>query len=721
MRRRNFAFGFLIILLVTLFHLSALADEGMWLLDQLKDLPWKELQQRGLQLSPDQISKLKDAVVIIDGGTGEIVSPNGLVLTNHHVAFGAIQRASTPEKNYIKEGFIARSLEEEIPIPGYEVTFTVDFKDVTKEVLEVVKEGMTPLERFKAIEHRKSELEDQAEKEHKNIEASVVEMFSGMKYYLFLYKRYKDVRLVYAPPASIGNYGGDIDNWMWPRHTGDFSFFRVYADKDGNPVEYSEKNVPLKTRVFLPISTAGVKKGDFTFIMGYPGRTYRYRSSYSIEYHEKINYPFQIDLYQSAINTLEAVAKKDPAVAIKVSGFIKGLNNGLKNNQGMLDGFKKLKLLEKKKQTEKEFLAYLDQHPDLKAKYGEVLEKIGKLYADLKTYADKSNYLRAIMFSQLPSTVYSAYRYAIEKEKKESERDPAYSEKNMERRLRYLEIRNAMYVPSADRALLKVFLKKALRLPPNQRISFVDEIVQGKSGAEAEKAIDQFVDNLFDQSQFKDLKSAVPLFKKSKKELDEIQDPMIEFARKLNKELLPLEEKNKEFEAQISLLRQKLIRGIYEWKGGLLYPDANRTLRFTYGDVRGYTPRDAVIYLPKTSLKGVVEKYTGKEPFDAPEKLLQLYQQRDFGSWIDPELNDVAVDFLHTTDITGGNSGSPVLNGKGELIGVAFDGNYEAMTSDYQFNNDITRTISVDSRYILFILDKFSDFQNLIKELKLVK
>ncbi len=713
----------LVVFFVALFLLMnfAFADEGMWLLDQLKDLPWKQMQQRGLQLSPEQVYHLKDAVVIIDGGTGEVVSPNGLILTNHHVAFGAIQRASTPEQNYIQKGFIARSREEEIPIPGYEVVFTVDFKDVTDEVLKAVHEGMTPLERYEALAHRQKEIEDKYENKKKHLEAEVVEMFSGMKYYLFLYRRYKDVRLVYAPPQSIGNYGGDIDNWMWPRHTGDFSFFRVYADKKGNPADYSKENVPLKTDVYFPISRAGVREGDFTFIMGYPGRTYRYRSSYSIAYHQNVNYPFQIDLFQTAIHTLEQEAKKNPEVAIKVSGFIKGLNNGLKNNQGMLDGFRKLHLLEKKRKMEQELQAYIDSHPEMKKKYGHVLQDIGKLYDNLMTYAQRRNVLRALSFASLPATVYQAYRYAIEKEKKESERDPAFSEKNIERTIEHLKNRNAMFVRDADKALMKVFLKKALELPEGQRLAFVDEIVQGKTGAEAEAAIDAWVDELYEKSQFKDLNSVIPLFDKSRKELEAMHDPMIEYARKYAEVMMPIETKNKEFAGAISMLRPQYIRAIYEWKGGLLYPDANRTLRFTYGDVKGYMPRDAVIYLPKTSLKGVIEKNTGEPPFNAPEKLVELYNNKDYGPWMDNELNDIAVDFLHTTDITGGNSGSPVLNGKGELIGVAFDGNYEAMTSDYQYNIQLTRTISVDIRYVMFILDKFDHVEYLLKELKVVQ
>ncbi len=715
--RKYLRFG--IVLLLMVFSIS-LADEGMWLLDQLKELDWKKLQKRGMKLSPREVYALKDAVVIIDGGTGEFVSPKGLVLTNHHVAFGALQRASTPEHNYIENGFLASSMEEEIPIPGYEVLITQAFKDVTDEVKKVLKEGMSPVERFDALNRQMEKIREAAEKDE-GIEARVVPMFNGVYYYLVTYKRYKDVRLVYAPPRSIGEYGGDIDNWMWPRHTGDFAFFRVYANKDGEPADYSKDNVPYQPKKYFPISNQGVKKGDFTFILGFPGRTYRYRTSYSVAYNQEINFPFQIELFSTAIHVLETEGKKDPRIAIAVSGFLKGLNNVLKNNQGMLDGFRKLKLLDKKKAFEKEFTAFLNSKPELKKKYGDVLPQIAQLYADLRTWGPQHQWLGAVRFVSLPNLVYSAYRYAIEKEKPEDQREPGFTEKNIQRMKEQLKYRNKQYFKEVDRAMLKAFLEKMANLPENYQPRFVQKIIDGAQGEEAKQRIDAYVDNLFDKTQFKDLLDAARLFDMSRKEIEKMKDPLVAFAKTYYQEMKPVEEKNKEFGGKIEELRAKYMEALFAWKGKKLYPDANRTLRFTYGDVQGYSPRDAVIYLPKTRLYGVVEKHTGKDPFNAPQKLLQLEATRDFGAYEDPALHDVPVNFLHTTDITGGNSGSPVLNGRGELIGVAFDGNYEAMTSDFQFDNAITRTISVDAQYLLFILDKFSNAQNILKELEIVE
>jgi len=396
------------------------------------------------------------------------------------------------------------------------------------------------------------------------------------------------------------------------------------------------------------------------------------------------------------------------------------LNNVLKNNKGMLDGFRKLHLLDKKKAFEQQFRQFLAQHPDLNQKYGSVLDDIGKLYVDLRRFAPVQSWLGALRFASLPSAVITAYRYAVEKEKPEAEREPGYTEKNMEETRKRLAYRNRQYVRSVDVALMKAMLHKLADLPAEQQPAFLKGILGDKTGDAAKKAIDDYVDNLFAHTRFQNLLDADTLFTMSLQKLKTLHDPLIDFAEKYYETIKPLEEKSKVFADKVTRLRREYMKALFAWKGEKLYPDANRTLRFTYGVIRGYQPRDAVIYLPQTRLSGVLEKNTGKYPFHAPEKLFELEAQKDFGPYEDAALHDVPVDFLHTTDITGGNSGSPVLNGRGELIGIAFDGNYEAMTSDYQFDESITRTISVDIRYVLFILDKFSGAKNILKELEVV-
>lgn len=710
----------MVILIVLLVFSYSMADEGMWLLSQLKQLDWQKLQNRGLQLSPEQVQALKDAVVIIDGGTGEFVSAHGLLLTNHHVAFSALQRASSVGTNYIEQGFLAASREEEIPATGYEVRILKYSKDVTQKVLSAVKPGMSDSERLDAIAKREAKIEDAAET-NDGLDAAVVSLYNGIKYRLFVYERYKDVRLVYAPPRSIGEYGGDVDNWMWPRHTGDFAFFRVYASPDGKPAKYSKENVPFRPKKFLKISEAGIKDGDFTFILGFPGRTYRYRTSNSVEYNQKMGFPEQIDMFKTAIRIMETASKKDPDVALKLSSRIKGFNNVLKNEEGMLESFRRLHLVESKKNFERQFQAFLASRPDLKPKYGNVLKDITALYQNLRKTAEKSYALSFYGFVQLPGLVNTAYRYALEKQKPKSRRDPRYSQKRIQRTLQYLSYQSRQFIPEVDEAFLKEALLRITKLPADQRPALISRILDKKADADAEEAVSRYAHKVYQGTKYKSIEALKALFSKRAADFRESKDPLVKMVVEMYPTLKKEENRSKEFNGAVTKLREKYIRALFAWKGEKFYPDANRTLRFTYGEVKGYRPRDAVIYTSKTSLSGVVAKNTGKEPFKAPERLVELEKKRDFGVYEDPQLKDVPVNFLHTTDITGGNSGSPVLNGKGEFIGIAFDGNYEARSSDFQFNPALTRTISVDARYILYILDKFSGADKLLDELTIVE
>ncbi|MEJ2633689.1 MAG: S46 family peptidase [Calditrichia bacterium] len=709
-----------ILMMVLFLAISAFAEEGMWPLNQLNALDWQKLQAEGMQLTPAEVQTMQEAVVLIDGGTGEFVSSKGLILTNHHVAFNAIQYASNVEHNYIQTGFYAKTREEEISVPTYDVRVPESVKDVTQQVLSVVKKGMTPLEKQKAIDRKKQEIEEKAEK-NEFTDARVVDMYSGLKYFLFTYKKFKDVRLVYAPPLNIGDYGGEIDNWMWPRQTGDFSIFRVYASPKGQPANYSKNNVPYVPSKYLPISRTGPKSNSFTFVLGYPGTTYRYRTSYSLEFNQYIGYPTRIEIYTAALDVLNAESQKDPENAIKLSGFIKGLNNALKNNQGMLNGFKRFHLVDMKKQDEKEFVKYINSSPDLQKKYGDVLNQIGDQYADIQLTARRDAWIRFFRFIDLPNTVYQAYRYAMEREKPKAERNPEYSKKNMEEMLESLKYEEKDYVPIADKELLKTFLINMAQLPAGQQVKFIEAIVGNQTGSAMKKTVESYVDNLYANTQYKTPAQVEPLFSEKLKQLKADSDPMIQFIGQIADEMVKISDQTREFNANIMDLRSQFMEAMLQWKGNHLYPDANRTLRFTYGTVRGYSPRNAVEYLPFTTLEGMVQKNTGEEPFNAPQKLIQLEKTKDFGPYEDPSLKDVPVDFLCTTDITGGNSGSPVINGKGQLIGIAFDGNYESISSDYIFLPAVTRTIAVDSDYVLFILDKYSNAQNLLNELDIVK
>jgi hypothetical protein len=695
---------------------SVFADEGMWMLDQLKELDWKKLQERGMEISPSDIQKMSDAVVIIGGGSGAFISSSGLVLTNHHVAHSAIQRVSTQEMNYLEGGFLAKSKEEELSVPGYEVKITRKHKDVTKEVLSAIKNDMSPLERLQAIGRKKQEIEKKASKEGE-IEAVVVGVYSGMKYYLYEYETFKDVRLVYAPPGSIGKFGGDIDNWMWPRHTGDFAIFRVYANKDNKPTEHSEKNWVYSPDSFLHISKEGIKDGDITFALGYPGKTYRYRTSYSIAYHQNVYYPYRIEMFSIWLDLIKKASRENEEVALKLANWDSRVNNSMKNNRGMIDGFKKLDLINKKKLMEAEFRIFVNSNPKMEEKYGNVLTKIDNAYKDVYTYAEKYNWMSSLKYVQLPAAVISAYRFAMEKQKPFNEREPEYSEKKKEDNLKKLRLAVQNHVPSFDKAQADGFLLKISGLTGAQKVEFIHKIVGNSNGTELQKKIHEFVDNMFTESKIQTLEDAINLYDKSFSDMEDMRDPMIKFAKQYLEKFIPLETKYREFSEVVSGLRSDYIRALFEWKKEDLYADANRTIRFTFGDVSGYSPADAVKYSPITYLKGVIDKDTGKEPFAVPSKLRDLCKNRDFGSYADPTAGDVPVDFLHSVDTTGGNSGSPAFNGRGELVGVLFDGNYEAMTADYQYDPEITRSMSVDARYILFIMDKFSGAKYLIDEM----
>ncbi len=722
MFRRVFLFSFLVFLFMA--SSISMADEGMWPMDSLDKLPFDRLHKMGLELGPKDIydpdgGGIARAIVSLGGGTGSFVSPKGLILTNHHVAFSALQRVSTAEHNYIEDGFWAKSFKEEIPAPGYKAYVLISIKDVTKDVLKAVKKRMSDLERYNAIEKRIKKIVARNEK-GKDVKCEVISFYDGMKYYLYTYFVIKDVRIVYAPPEAIGNYGSDIDNWMWPRHGGDFSFLRAYVAPDGSSAEYSEENVPYEPEVFLPISTKGVKDGDFTMIIGFPGRTMRYRSSYSIENNQNFSYPYRIKVFSDWIDILRQAAKESEEAAIKVASYDQMLSNSLKNYQGMLEGFKKGHLLERKRAEERAFIEWVNSDKKLRARYGDILPEIAKLYEEYKTFREKSSILAFMRFGCVPLQAASIiYRWSEEKVKKDIDREPGYQERDIPDLKRRLKVIQRSFYEPADRRVLKYFIMLALELPENQRIRAIDEIVAGKPEEEYESTVDAFLDNLYSNTKLKSVDERLRMFELSKDELLKENDSFIEFAAKLTDEFKEMETKAKAFNGAVTKLRPRLIEAYMKWKGGELYPDANSTMRLTYGTVKGYSPRDAVSYYYITSLTGVIEKNTGEAPFNCPKRLLELYEKKDFGGYVDHVINDVPVDFLSTCDITGGNSGSPILNGRGEVIGAAFDGNYESISADYLFNEKLTRAISVDARYILFILDKFSGAQNLLDEMEI--
>jgi hypothetical protein len=727
MTRKTFLAAAVLLSLVVSPWLS-LADEGMWLPDSLDRLPLAKLKGRGLQLTAEEIysttkPSLKDAVVFISvGGTGSFVSPEGLVLTNHHVAFGAVTAASTPQNDYITNGFLAKSRAEEAPAKGYSLSVTQEFKDVTAEVVGAVTPGMSDAERGRAIAARSAELAKQAAggREPEGIRTQVVEMLGGTSYYLYTYLVLRDVRMVYVPPKSIGYFGGDPNNFEWPRHCGDFAFLRAYVGPDGKPADFGPQNVPFKPKKFLTLDPGGHKEGDFAMVLGYPGSTFRYRESYSVEYRQKTQLPSVIESYQERIDLLTAAGQRDPELKIKYADEIFSLSNAVKNYRGTVEGIKRADLVARKRAEEAAFARAFEADPALKAKYGEVLPQIAAAYRDLNSFSARSNVLQSILGSgDLFALLSFAYGRALDREKPEAERSPQYSDQAAQQVTAAIGEALKGRSPAVERQLLAAALARADRLPAEERVAWVESLFAGKAGEARRAAEADYARRAVEETKFNTAEAVAKLFAAPAAEIRALEDPAVRLVVQAVDDAAPLEKRTEAFNNAITRLRPLYVRGMLDWKKATPYPDANLTLRFTYGEVKGYRPRDAVTYDHLTSLTGVIEKDTGREPFDVPAKLKDLHTRKDYGGYADPRLKDMPVDLLATTDITGGNSGSALLNGRGEIMGLVFDGNYEGLGSDYVYNPALSRTIAVDIRYVLFVTDKFAGAGYLFGEMQI--
>jgi hypothetical protein len=696
------------------------ADEGMWMPHQMKGL---NLQSKGLRMNPDDLYKedgtgLMSAVVYLGGGTGEFVSSQGLILTNHHVAFGALQRAATEEKDYIQDGFIAWTRQEEIPAEGYIADVLLGYQEVTERILSAIESGMSYKDEYEAIDRAEKKLIEEAEKEGKDIRAVVATMYSGNQYYLFRFKRLKDIRIVYAPPRDLGNFGGDIDNWMWPRHTCDFSFLRAYVSRENVGVDYSEDNVPYQPKSVLKISLDGFKEGDFSFVMGYPGRTYRNDTLAELDFDFK-NMKERMELYKDIIAFFEEAGKNDREIQIKYAGIIKGLNNGLKNYQGKFEGIEKIDLFGIKKAQEEDFLEWAGEKQERKEKYGDALKNIADFMEKYADHHRRDNLLRLMVSpyfgSALLSQAYTIFRIVEERAKPDMERDLDYQERNIPLLKMRIRLAERSYDLSTDRALLKHQLRKLMDYPEQQIPDALKELV----GQKSERAVDQFVDSLYDNTILADPEKRLELIDLKPDELMDLEDPFVRLASELEREMKDLREEGKVLDQERLDLDKVYLTGLLEKEQGRIAPDANSTIRFTYGFIEGYSPRDAVYYEPQTTLKGVIEKDTGVFPFHVPQRIEELYEAKDFGRYEDKKLDDIPACFLNTTSVTGGNSGSPTLNARGEQIGIIFDMTYESVTADYYEVPELQRSISVDIRYVLFVTEKFSRAHHIIEELRL--
>ncbi len=713
----------LIGLVIGVSGLRTSAEEGMYPISELDKL---DLRSKGLAISPEEIfapdrPSLIFAIVSV-GATGSFVSPDGLFVTNHHVAFGAVQRASTPERDYLTNGFLAAARTDEIRALGMTARITESFHDVSAEVLGAVKPDMSLSDRTRAIDRRSKEIVAAAEKANPGKRAEVSEMLVGRTYVLFIYTYLRDIRIVYTPPLAVGNFGGEVDNWMWPRHTGDFTFLRAYTAPDGAPAEYSPQNVPFKPKRFLRINPAGVNEGDFIFLLGYPGRTYRHTTASYMAYEEEVRMPYVADWYAWQIALMEKRGEGDPATALKLTSRIKGLANTMKNYRGKLQGMKRVGIVAARLTEEKSLQAYIDSDSERNDKYGGVIGRIDGVYAEQRARAESEmilGYLRGSV--NMAGWAWTAWEAAIERAKPDLERESAYMDRNWAQTKQRVALAQRSYDEQVDRAVLKELLSRALRLENGSRIGAVEELFKADR---SEAAVAAFVADAYASSRLNDEEVMDELLDKagSEKAVEEIKaeaagDPFLAFAAALYPEIRDLREKQKERNGALDQLYARLGEVKETWLGTSFIPDANGTLRLTYGRIKGYSPADAIYTRPFTTLTGVVEKTTGEEPFNTPERITELWKARDFGAFANPDLKDVPVCMLYDADTTGGNSGSPVLNARGELVGINFDRTFEATINDFAWNKDYSRSIAVDVRYVLWVTQKLGRADALLVEL----
>jgi hypothetical protein len=709
---------FAVLALILGLALIAGADDGMWMPHQMKAL---NLKAQGLQMNPEDLYKtdgtgLMSAVVNLGGGTGEFVSQAGLILTNHHVAYGAIQRASSKEKDYINDGFISRTRGEEIQAQGYQAGVLLGYEDVTAKVNAYFKPKMTPRQRYDAFDKVQKDLIAAGEKAGKDLRCTLASMYSGNAYYLYTFKQIRDIRLVYAPPQDLGNFGGETDNWMWPRHTCDFSFLRAYVAPDGTAADYSPSNVPYQPKVWLKVSLDGFKEGDFTFVMGYPGRTYRNYALPELKSDQE-NMAKRIKDIQDLIGFYEAAGKNDKEVEIRYAGLVKGLYNGLKNMQGKLEGFVKYDLVTKKAAQEKELIDWIGADPARMKKYGAAPAALEAFLAKQKAFGARTELLSGVIGgSTIMSQAYNIFRAVGEIQKPDKDREPAYQERNLPRLKQGIQLAERGYVFATDRELLKWTLKRLKAAHPDIA-NWPPSLKDLAAGTDAEVAAR--VDQMYAKTTLGDPAKRLELLGLKPAPLAAVDDPFLKLAAGMEQELKGVREESKGMGREGADFKMAYEAAIMEMKKGTYPPDANGTIRFTYGPVLGYQPRDAVLYLPQTTVKGVVEKDTGVFPFKVPAKIKDLWKAKDFGPYADARLKDVPACFLNTTNVTGGNSGSPTLNAKGEQVGIIFDMTYESVIGDYFIIPELQRSISVDVRYVLWVTDKFSGASHIIQEMGL--
>ena len=713
------------IFLLLILSLQLYADEGMWIPLLLEKYNISDMQEKGFKLSAEDIysinqSSLKDAVVIFGSGcTGELVSDEGLLFTNHHCGYGAIQSHSTVEKDYLKNGFWAMDHSMELPNEGIKVTFLVRIEDVTNAVLEGVNEKSGDMDEERLIQANIKKLRELATAEN-HYDAVIKPFYYGNEYYMFVYEVYRDVRLVGAPPEALGNYGKDFDNWMWPRHTGDFSVFRIYADDKNQPAEYSPDNVPYKPKKFLPISLGGVEEGDFTMVMGYPGTTTQFYTSDAVDLYVNKVYPKNIELRNQRLTIMDSYMKSDDKIRIQYAAKFRRISNSWKKWQGIIMGVNKTSALEVKREEEKRFTEWLNEDPSRIEKYGSILGDLKQQYSDLEKYILVYNYAsEALMTNELMNFMVNIFTLILENQNKSLDEKILVRDEIINLSEKFFKDFNLNIDRETYTAMLKAFENDI-------DINFHPDLYE-KIYKKYKNDFIKYTTSVYSKSKFKDINSVMEMLKdypQNEEKLlkrinkEELLSDYHSIARlysgKVNQPFREINlEINRSYKVYVAALREMN-------QGQMMYPDANFTMRIAYGEVEGYDPVDAVHYDFQTHLSGIIEKYKkGFEDYSVPQKLLELYDEKDYGKYADKE-GEMSVCFVASNHTSGGNSGSPVINGNGHLVGLNFDRNWEGTMSDFFYDKSICRNISVDIRYVLFIIDKYAGAGYLIDEMELI-
>ncbi|MFZ6754985.1 S46 family peptidase [Undibacterium sp. Dicai25W] len=687
----------------------AYADEGQWQPHQLPQLK-AELKRVGIVLPAEKLADLTkaplSAMLSLGGCSASFVSDAGLVVTNHHCAYGAIQRNSSAQKNYISDGFLAKTMSEELPAGSDSRMYITDKVDnVTAQVLQGISPTMTGKERHAMVENKIKALITECEQD-KAYRCSIPSFHRGMEYYRIRQLMIRDVRLVYAPSDKIGNFGGEVDNFEWPRHTGDFSFLRAYVGKDGRPADPAPDNVPYKSKDFLTISALGLKNGDPILLAGYPGRTSRYKLPEEIRFARDVSYPKRIAESQSDVEVINAATQGNPDAVVRYASVVKGINNGLKKTQGLVDGFNRKDIAAIKDEQDAEFRSWFSKNnPDK-----DFLKELDTVIASDMALTEEEFAWSVANNSELLRSARTLYRLALETAKPDAQREAGFQQRDVAFIAARLNRLEQSYMQNVDQARYTAALQRYNKLDAKTHPQGLDILLP----------MPESVASMYQQSELGNTAKRLAWLKQDAAAFLQSDDAFIKLAIKLHDIGMTLEERRKEVNGNLERVIPQYMQAVITWKnsqGKPVYADANSTLRVTYGTVAPYSPKDGVTKGPFTTVEGIVEKHTGKEPFIAPDNLLTAIKEKRYGVFKDATLGTVPVDFLSSADTTGGNSGSAVLNKNGELIGLNFDSTYESITKDWYFDSAITRAIHVDIRYMLWVMKEVDHADNVLKEM----